>query len=338
MDPSLHDRSASVPLSEPRLSIVIICWNDGAVLRHCLRSIYDGTRRISFEIIISDNGSTDGSPELLRQQFPDVRVLENRANLGFARGNNVGICQARGQYVLILNPDTVIHGGALDTLVDFAERHPEGGAFGCRVVNPDGSYQISARRFPTLRRYWMAALGLRRFEQQLSLFTFEQYQGWYGDSERPVDWQSGCCVMFRSGPLRQLGGFDEQFFYHFEEVDLCRRLHDLGLQTIFTPAATITHLGGQSVNRFPIRFQIEKHRSRYKYFHKHFGARASRQCRWLSITWIRVRQLRCAIRRMASWHNQAAREEMEMYRAVARWNVHLDPIRFVQYGEEPRLE
>lgn len=318
-----------------KLSIVIICWNDLRVIRDCLRSIFEGTHNTDFEVIVSDNGSVDDSTEFIRKHYPTVRVVENQQNLGFARGNNAGICASCGEYVLILNPDTIIHDGALDKLVEFADRHPEAGAFGCRVLNPDGTYQVSARLFPTIRRYWVSALGLARLS---SAFVYEEYPRWRGDTERSIDWQSGCCVMFRGDLLKRLGGFDEQFFYHFEEVDLCRRLQDLGLRTIFTPAATITHLGGQSVSRFPIRFQIEKHRSRYKYFHKHFGARASRQCRWLSITWIRVRQLRCVMRQMISWHNQAAREEMEMYRAVARWNVHLDPIRFVQHGEEPRLE
>jgi GT2 family glycosyltransferase len=108
-----------------------------------------------------------------------------------------------------------------------------------------------ARRFPAIRRYGMAALGLRRFEQHLSFLSFEQYQGWHGDSEREVDWQSGSCV---TGPLRRLGGFDEQFFYHFKEVGLCRRLRDLGLPTILNRGGwREAHLVGQSVNRFPVR-------------------------------------------------------------------------------------
>jgi GT2 family glycosyltransferase len=123
----------------PKLSIVILCWNDLRVIRECLRSIHKGTREIPFEVIVSDNGSTDGSIEFIRDRYPTVRVLENRENLGFARGNNVGIRASRGGYVLILNPDTIIHDGAFDRLVAFADRHPEAGGFGCRVLNPDGS-------------------------------------------------------------------------------------------------------------------------------------------------------------------------------------------------------
>ena len=132
-----------------KLSIVIVCWNDLKVIRDCLRSIYAATRSVEFEVIVSDNGSTDGSVEFIHENYPSVRVLQNRANLGFSKGNNVGIGVSQGEYILILNPDTVLHEGALDTWIQFADAHPEAGGFGCRVLNPDGSYQGSARPFPT---------------------------------------------------------------------------------------------------------------------------------------------------------------------------------------------
>jgi GT2 family glycosyltransferase len=317
-----------------KLSVVIICWNDLRVIRDCLRSIYQGTHATEFEVIISDNGSVDDSLEFIRKHYPQVRVVENQQNLGFARGNNAGIRASYGEYVLILNPDTVIHDGALDRLVDFADRHPAAGAFGCRVLNPDGTYQVSARLFHTIWRYWVAALGLARLS---SLFTYEEYRHWRGDTERSIDWQSGCCVMFRGDLLKSIGGFDEQFFYHFEEVDLCRRVWYSGRPILFTPTAVITHLGGQSVGRFPIRFEIEKHRSRYRYFYKHFGVRAARRCKRLSIARIRVRQLAYSLLNLLK-PQEIVQRRLEMYREVLRWNKALDPVDFVERGEEPRLE
>jgi GT2 family glycosyltransferase len=317
-----------------KLSVVIICWNDLRVIRDCLRSIYAGTHSTDFEVIISDNGSVDDSIEFVCKHYPQVRVVENQQNLGFARGNNVGIRTSRGEYVLILNPDTIVHDGAFDRLVEFADRHPEAGAFGCRVVNPDGTYQLSARLFPTVWRYWVAALGLARLSP---LFTFEEYAGWHGDTERLIDWQSGCCIMFRGDLLKSLGGFDEQFFYHFEEVDLCRRVWNAGRPILFAPEAVITHLGGQSVSRFPIRFEIEKHRSRYRYFYKHFGVRAARSCRRLSIARIRVRQLGYGLLNLLK-PQEVTQRRLEMYREVLKWNQALDPVDFVERGEEPRLE
>lgn len=317
-----------------KLSIVIICWNDLKVIRECLRSIYGGTHFADFEVIVSDNGSTDGSIEFIRKEYPSARILENRANLGFAKGNNAGIHASRGEYILILNPDTIIHDGSLDKFVDFAQSHPEAGAFGCRVLNYDGTYQVSARLFPTPWRYWIKALYLRRLAKYSRIFTYEEYPRWQGETERAVDWQSGCCVMFRGDLLRRLGGFDEQFFYHFEEVDLCRRVWNAGFPILFTPAAVITHLGGQSVSRFPVRFELEKHRSRYRYFYKHFGPKGARQCRRLSIAAIRVRQIGYgALSFFRS--DERTSQRVAMYREVVAWNKRLDPINFAERGEEP---
>jgi GT2 family glycosyltransferase len=324
-----------------KLSIVIICWNDLKVIGTCLQSIFNNTHNLEFEVIVSDNGSTDGSVEYIREHYSSVRIVENKANLGFAKGNNAGIRVAEGEYILILNPDTIIHDGSLDRLVAFADKHSEAGAFGCRVLNPDGSYQVSARLFPTLRRYWMSALYLRRLRFLSSFFEFEEYASWSGETERVIDWQSGCCVLFRGDLLHRLGGFDEQFFYHFEEVDLCRRVWNAGYSIVFTPDPTITHLGGQSVSRFPIRFQIEKHRSRYRYFYKHFGPEAARQCRLLSIAWVRVRQagygFKALLPTAPPQERSKLQERMKMYRAVLHWNRNIDPVRFVEKGEEPPL-
>jgi len=317
-----------------KLSIVIICWNDLKVISDCLRSIITGTYSTEFEIIVSDNGSTDGSLEFIRQNYPAVRVIENHANLGFAKGNNVGIRVSAGEYILILNPDTLIHDGALDRWVGFADRHPEAGALGCRVLNPDGSYQNPARPFPTLWRDWLSALYLRSLAHLSDVFISDTYVGWEGDSERAIDWQYGCCVMFRSDLLKHLGGFDEQFFYSYEEVDLCRRVWKAGYPILYTPEATITHLGGQSVNRFPIRFELEKLHSRYRFFYKYYGRRGARHCRRAQLARLRVRQLGYGIKRLLQ-NTDGLERRLEMYRLCFQWNKRIDPVRFVEGGEEP---
>ena len=143
--------------------------------------------------------------------------------------------------------------------------------------------------------------------------------------------------MFRADLLKNLGGFDEQFFYHCEEVDLCLRVRKAGHAILFTPQAVITHLGGQSVSRFPTRFEIEKHRSRYRYFYKHFGAKAARRFRRLSIARIRVRQFGYGLLNLLK-PQEVVERRLEMYREVLRWNKALDPVDFVEHGEEPRLE
>lgn len=320
-----------------KLSVVIICWNDWKVIEDCLKSIYAGTHRVEFEVIVSDNGSSDGSVELIREHFPGARIVENRANLGFARGNNAGIRQARGEYVLILNPDTIVHEGSLDRWIEWAERHPEAGAFGCRVLNPDGTYQESARPFPTAWRDLIAALYLRPLAYLGRWFWSDTYYGWKGDSEREVDWQSGCCVMVRGELLGKLGGLDERFFYHFEEVDLCRRIWQAGFPIRFTPTVTITHLGGQSVGRFPIRFALETNRNRYRYFYKHFGRRGVRRSRYVALLSLRIRQFGYGVASLFR-PSEAMTKRLEMYRVAIRWNQMVDPVDFVEHGREPQLE
>lgn len=322
----------------PKLSIVILCWNDEEVIHDAIRSIYAKTKAVDFEIIVSDNGSAEGCVAGIRKAFPhpNLRIVENRANLGFARGNNAGVAVAQGEYILILNPDTLMHEAALDKLVEFADQHPEGGAFGCRVVYPDGSYQTTAMVAPTLCRFWMLALGLYRFARFCSPLRGIVYSGWQGDTEREVDWQSGCCVMFRGKLLKELGGFDPQFFYQNEEVDLCKRVWDAGYKVLFTPDAQITHIGGQSVKRARTRMDLETHRSRYKYFYKHFGDRGAARVRYPILLLLFRRWF---IARLASVFRPSEnnRAIAESYAVQIKWNYQLDPVRFAQSREEPDL-
>jgi len=277
-----------------KLSIVIICWNDLKVLPACLKSIYEQTKNTEFEVIISDNGSTDGSLDFVRQDYPQARIVENKANLGYARGNNAGIAAVtEADYILILNPD--------------------------------GSYQDPARPFPTNWHYFLVALRIRQ----------NDYRKFKGEVEREIDWQSGCCVMLRGKLLKELGGFDERFFYHYEEVDLCYRVWKAGSKVLHTPDATITHLGGQSVGRFPIRFELEKYRNRYRYFHKHYGMSGLIWNRRIALLHLRIRQLGYGLVGLFK-KSEAQKNRMEMLRVVTRWNKQLDPIAFIERGEEPQ--
>ncbi len=317
-----------------KLSIVIICWNDLNVILNCLVSIYAETEAIDFEVIVSDNGSTDESIARIRADFPQVKVVENGANLGFAKGNNAGIRIAQGEYVLILNPDTIIHDRALEKMVVYADRHPDAGAFGCRVLNSDGSFQNPARPLPSLLGYLIAALCLRWLGRFSNVFASDCYHGWDGRSERTIGFQSGCCIMFRRDLLRRLGGFDERFFYHFEETDLCNRVWQWGSSILFYPGAEITHLGGQSVGRFPIRFALETYRSGYRFFYKHYG--------WQGVTGIRLIYLLslglryCGYKLVSCFRtSEGLKNRLKMYQVAMKWNFQLDPIRFIESGKEP---
>jgi GT2 family glycosyltransferase len=317
-----------------KLSIVVLCWNDLKVIPACLTSIFKETRDVDFEVIVTDNGSKDGSLEHIRKNFPSVRIAENGANLGFAKGNNAGIRLAQGEYVLILNPDTVIHERALDKLVAFAERHPEAGAFGCRVLNPDNTFQNPARPLPTVFGSLLGAVCLRSLGRFSDRCASDLYPGWEGQTERSIGYQSGCCILFRGGLLKRLGGFDERFFYHYEETDLCCRVWAAGWRILFYPGAEITHLGGQSVGRFPIRFALETYRSAYRYFYKHFGLPGAIRVRRVYL--LRI-FLRLAGYTLINWFkpSEAVQNRLKMYRVVLSWNYRLDPRRFIESGAEP---
>lgn len=317
-----------------KLSIVIICWNDLKVIMGCLESIYKQQHQTQFEVIVSDNGSTDGSVAWIRSNYPQVRVLENGANLGFAKANNVGIRAATGEYVLILNPDTICHDGALDKWMKFADAHPEAGAYGCRVHNPDQTFHEPAQLFPTVRRYWFEAVFLHKLGRFSEWFSSGEYKGWDGTTERTIDWQSGCCVLFRADVLAQLNGFDERFFYNFEEVDLCKRVWDLKRPILYTPEPIFTHLWGQSVKRFPIRFALEKLRNRYRYFWKHFGPGSMESLRAATLTHFRVRRTLYSIRRLFGT-NESLEGRLAMYKTVIEWNKRIDLRKFIEHGEEP---
>jgi GT2 family glycosyltransferase len=322
-----------------KLSIIILCWNDLKVISNCIASIYAGTHSVEFEVIVSDNGSTDGSIEFIRKEFPGVRIIENGVNLRFAKGNNVGIAASRGEYVLILNPDTIIAEGTLQSMVAYADRHREAGAFGCRILNPNGTFQGGIRPLPNIRSEWCWALGLGGLARFSDWFHAGEYTGWKGDTERTVGWLAGCFILIRADLIKRLRGFDEQFFYYYEDTDLCRRVWEAGYPILYTPDFTITHLGGQStINRFtPISFALDAAVTRYLYYYKCYGMKGIRSCR-------RAFLVSALLRRAAfGWlqlvrPTEAGRKKLELLRALFDWNYRIDLVRLVEKGEEPELD
>ncbi len=320
-----------------KLSVVILCWNDLKVISDCLQSIYANTKMTDFEVLVADNGSTDGTIEFIRTNFPQVALIENGINLRFAKGNNVAIEASRGDYVLILNPDTIIHKASLDKLVAYAGRHPEAGAFGCRVLYADGSYQQSCYPFPTPWREWIAALHMQFLGHLLPWFVAVLYPGWHGQRERKVDWISGCCILFRGELLRRLGGFDPQFFYYYEDVDLCRRVWNAGYPILYTPEPSIMHLCGQSTKkRLPLGFELDRNITRYRYYFKHFGKDGARSCRRAALAWFFTRIAALGLLQLVA-PNEERKSRLQLMRAAAEWNLRVDPVRLVENGEEPRI-
>jgi GT2 family glycosyltransferase len=317
-----------------KLSVVIISWNDREDLGRCLASIHREAGSLDPEIIVTDNGSTDGTIDYLRNAFPHVLVQDNGCNLGFAGGNNRAIFRARGEYVLILNPDTLILDHALEKLVDHADANPDVGALGCRVLNPDLSYQKSAHPIPTVRSYLIAALYLRFLGHLSDAFVADTYVGWAGQTARDVGFQAGCCLLLRRHLLQSLGGFDERLFHQFEDADLCFRVWKSGWRVGYIPDAQVIHVGGRRRGRYPVRVILETQRSRYRFFYKHYGERAARQIRLVSLVGIFVRLAGYSLVTLVK-PSPELNDRLAAYRTLLRWHYAIVPSSFALTSDEP---
>jgi GT2 family glycosyltransferase len=254
------------------VSVVIVNWNAQDYLRDCIASIREQTRDCAYEIIVVDNNSTDGSQEMLRSEFPDVHAILNDGNPGFAGGNNQGIDIARGRYVLLLNPDTLVLEGAIDTCVAYADelREQRVGVLGCQVWEDEHTIQKTCFRFPSPFTTLVSMLGLSRFIGRAEM------RSWDRRDERDVDVVSGMFMLVRREALEQVGPMDDGYFIYAEEADWCHRFREAGWTCRFTPRARIMHLegGGRSTQRSPevaARMYVQLQKSLLRFHRKNRG-------------------------------------------------------------------
>ena len=253
------------------LSIVIVNWNAGDYLRKCLESIYVNSEALALEILVVDNGSSDGSVEMLRERFPNVALIENKDNPGFGAANNQALKGCASDFVLILNPDTEVSAGALAAMVNFLRQNAKVGAVGAKLLNANKTIQLTcARNFPTILSefFWLTTL-VRRFPENRIIGGYLMSY-WDHNDKREVDCLSGACIMARLEVLRKLDYFDEDYFIYGEDVDLCYRIKKAGWQIWYLPEAEITHYGGGSsrniaeaaaiLDRIAIKTFLRKHR------------------------------------------------------------------------------
>lgn len=236
--------------SPPDLSILMVNWNTREMTLECLRSIYAQAEQVPFEVIMVDNGSHDGSAEAIAREFPQVRLIAEDANHGFAKATNMAADVARGRYFLLLNTDTVVLDHAIDRLVRFAREEPAARIWGGRTLFADGSLNPTScwdRITPwSVLSY---ALGLSAAGKHNRLLNPEGIGGWARDSRRRVDIVTGCLFLIEADFWRALGGFDQAFFMYGEEADLCARARAQGATPMITPDATIIHYQGASATR-----------------------------------------------------------------------------------------
>lgn len=254
----------------PVLSILIVNWNVRDLLRRCLCSIFANLPPFPLEVIVVDNSSTDGSVEMVRTEFPQVRLIANPDNRGFPAANNQGLAIAQGRYVLLLNPDTEVVGDALEAMVAFADAHPDVGVVGPMLLNPDGTVQSSRRRFPTLMTAVFESTWLQPYAPR-RLLTRYYVLDRPDDEIQDVDWVTGAALMARREAIEQVGPLDEGFFMYSEELDWCRRFREAGWRVVYLPTARVVHYGGKSSEQVLPARHIHFQRSKIRYFQKHHG-------------------------------------------------------------------
>ena len=255
---------------EPKLSVVVLSWNTVDLTLACLRSLMAESPRHSREILVIDNGSTDGSADAIAAEFPRLLLVRNDENLGYAAGNNQGAQRARGTYFCTLNSDTEVQPGALDGLIDFLEANPKYGAVSPRLCSFDGSVQTACMRFPGLwtalcydtvfGKFWPGSwVEARYFMRDFDHLT-----------SRDVDQPPGACFLMRREEYLTMDGLDEELFLFFNDVDLCRRLKKRGRKIRYLAEETVLHHEGASTKGFK-EFIVVWHRNRLAYYRKHYG-------------------------------------------------------------------
>ena len=292
--------SAARPADAPVVSVCTVNWDTRNDLRTLLRSLRGEVRGL-VEVIVVDNGSTDGSAAMVRARFPWVHLLANPNNRGYARASNQAMAAARGRYFFLLNPDARVHPGCLQRLVRFLDEHPRAAAAGPRVLNPDGSLQHSCRRFPSF------TAGLFRHTPLGWLWPNNRFtraylmRDWNHQIAREADWLSGAAVCLRREAVEQVGPLDEGYFMFCEDVDWGYRARQAGWDLWYVPEAVVTHAIGRATDQRVFRMVLAFHRSMRRFYWKHYAARWPWALRWVPPVGIRLRALFVLKQALFTW-------------------------------------
>ncbi|WP_336762907.1 glycosyltransferase family 2 protein [Paenibacillus sp. USHLN196] len=253
-------------------SIIIVNYNTRQLTLDCLESVYASITSYSYEVIVIDNASRDDSVQAIREAYPQVQLIANSNNTGFAKANNQGMKATKARYILLLNSDTVVQPDTLHTMVAFMDRHPEMGASGCKVILPDGSLDKACKRgFPTPSASFYYAFGISRMFPDRPKFNQYQLGHLSPDDEYPVDCLVGAFILVRRETIDQVGGLDETFFMYGEDIDWCYRIKEAGWGIFYYPRTYIVHYKGGSARRKPLKITYEFHRAMWVFHRKHYA-------------------------------------------------------------------
>lgn len=290
MEPVKENEEKTGPRAAAKdVSVIIVSYNVRDFLEQCLHSIHRACQHLDAEVLVVDNASRDGSSQMVKSQFPWVQLRENRINLGFAKANNQALRMAKGRYLLLINPDTLAREDTVKRMLEFLQTHPEVGAAGCKILNPDGTLQLSCRRsFPTP---WVALskiLGLGRLFPRSRFFG--KYNLTYLDPEKisEVDALSGSFMFLRREALQQVGFFDEQYFMYGEDLDLCYRIKSAGWKIYYLPTTQIIHYKGRSTE-VSASTVLDFYRAMYIFVGKHLRRKYLFFLHWFLILGIAIR-------------------------------------------------
>ena len=255
------------------VSVIIVSWNTSAVLRGCLESILKETRDVAYEIIVIDNASHDDSVPMVQREFPQVKLISNSDNRGFAAANNEGLQIARGRYCLLLNPDTIVLQGAIQKTVAYADAHERAAVVGCQVLESPTVIQRTCFKFPSPLNTLLAVSGLARIFPHSRFFGRAQMTWWDRQDERAVDVVSGMFMLVRRTAMEEVGLMDEAYFIYAEEADWCYRFWQAGWRCLFTPCAQIIHLdgGSKSTSQVSVKMFVQLQKSLLRFHRKNLG-------------------------------------------------------------------
>ncbi len=271
-----------------------------------------------------DNASSDDSPDTVARKFPQVKLIKNEENLGFARANNIGIKQSIGRYVCLINSDVIVLENCIQNLIEFMDTHLNVGIAGPRILNPDHTLQICCRNFPTIWNNLCQAFGLNYIFPKSAFFSGPFMKYWDHDEVRKVDVITGCFWIVRREAVDNVGLLDEDFFIYGEDVDWCRRFNQSGWDIAFNPDAEAVHFGGASSSNAPIKFYLEMQKADIKYWEKHHG-KIGKVCYTMIVLIHNILRVIAGALRYPLWPSRRENIRLKLKRSIAciRWILHI---------------
>ncbi len=312
------------------VSVVIVSFNTRDVTLACVRSVFEHTPGCSFEVIVVDNASEDGSAEAIAREFPQATVIANTDNKGFAGANNDGLAVAKGRYLLLLNPDTVVNDASIRDVLEFCDANPTAGVVGCRCFNEDGTQQSTIFRYKRFGEILMNVVIPNKLMRKSRRLGRSRYIGADLNQTMDVEVVAGCYMMVRRECYDKVGGMDDRFFMYAEEVDWCYRIHKAGWRIVYFPGASILHYGGLSAAKCESQMNIAMAKSNLLLIQKTMG----RPLAWISNSLMCVRDTPRAIAYALTgwWLAADSPLRASLTRGASRWAFHISRVFRTDYS------